>query len=475
MEIIQQIAVKAVEEIFELVKLTGLNDIGKTIKTLRPVVSRTVLSILTAFLEEMDEALVIGAKALRREDGITVKERNIPRIWLTELGELTYKRTYFRLRDGSFVYLLDHIIGVESYERISKELVADILQAATVKSYQQAIDTTKQEITRQTVHNRLVALDDLVMPVERVEETPETLDIFADEDHVHLTPKGKAIVPLVTITEGIDVSNPKRHKTIHPIHVAAFNMAPDAFKENVLAILTERYDLDRVKQINIHADCGSWIRGLQELIPHSRLILDGYHLEKELRSFLLLESAGCYSKAIRDSMRKEDGYEAFERYCENIYSKQTSEKGQEKVRKFVEYCANHWSAIVARMSKEACGSCTEPQVSHVLSDRLSRNPIAWSKDGLNRMTMLVVYTKNGGRVCAEDVRIRVDEQAKADYLEDGYARYSDYAKKQSDEMLNAKHDWSLFEHECDALGKVDGVFLLRKSLGAMRSLLDMVS
>ena len=475
MEIIQQIAVKAVEEIFESVKGTGLSDIGKTIKALTPVVSRTVLSILTAFLEKMDEDLVTGAKALRREDGITVKERSVSRTWLTELGELTYKRTYFRLRGGSFVYLLDHVIGVESYERISKELVADILQAATVKSYQQAIDSTKQEISRQTLHNRLVALDDLVIPVERVEETPETLDIFADEDHVHLTPKGQAIVPLVTITEGMDVSNPKRHKTIHPIHVAAFGMTPDAFKENVLAVLTQRYDLDKVKQINIHADGGQWIKNLQKLIPHSRLVLDGYHLEKELRSFLRLEGAGCYAGAIRNSMRKEDGYEAFERYCEAIFRKQTTEKGQEKVRDFVEYCANHWSAIVVRMSKETCGSCTEPQVSHVLSDRLSRNPIAWSKEGLNRMTMLVVYTKNGGKVCAKDVRIRVNEQAKASFHEDGYARYSDYAKKQSDEMLNVKHDWSLFEHECDALGKVDGVYLLRKSVGAMKPLLEMVS
>ena len=475
MEIIQQIAVKAVEEIFESVKITGLNDIGKTIKALTPVVSRTVLSILTAFLEEMDESLVIGAKALRREDGITVKERGVSRVWLTELGELNYKRTYFRLRDGSFVYLLDHIIGVETYERISKELVADILQAATVKSYQQAIDSTKQELSRQTVHNRLVALDDLAMPVERVEEAPKTLDIFADEDHVHLTPKGQAIVPLVTITEGMDVSNPKRHKTIHPIHVAAYGMTPDAFKENVRAVLTERYDLDKVKQINVHADGGAWIQGLQQLIPHSRLVLDGYHLEKELRSFLRLEGAGCYAGIIRDSMRKEDGYEAFERYCESIYNKQTTEKAQKKVRDFVAYCANHWSAIVVRMSKETCGSCTEPQVSHVLSDRLSRNPIAWSKDGLNRMTMLVVYTKNGGKVCAEDVRIRVNEKAKAAFHEDGYARYSEYAKKQSDEMLNVKHDWSLFEHEYDALGKVDGIYLLRKSVGAMKPLLEMVS
>ena len=475
MEIIQQIAVKAVEEIFESVNVTGLSDIGKTIKALTPVVSRTVLNLLAAFLEKMDEALVTGAKSLRREDGITVKERGVPRTWLTELGELTYKRTYFRLRDGSFVYLLDHIIGVESYERISKELVADILQSATVKSYQQAIDSTKQEISRQTLHNRLVALDDLVMPVERVEKTPETLDIFADEDHVHLTPKGQAIVPLVTITEGIDVSNPKRHKTIHPIHVAAYGMTVEAFKENVLAVLTERYDLEKVKQINIHADCGPWIHGLQQLIPHSRLVLDGYHLEKELQSFLRLEGASCYAKAIRDSMHKEDGYETFERYCEKIFSKQTSEKGQDKVRKFVEYCANHWNAIVVRMSKETCGSCTEPQVSHVLSDRLSRNPIAWSKEGLNRMTMLVVYTKNGGRVCAENVRIRVNEQAKATFHEDGYAKYCDYAKKQSDAMLNVKHDWSLFEHECDALGKVDGVYLLRKSVGAMKPLLEMVS
>ena len=475
MDIIQQIAVKAVEEIYESVKETGLNDIGKTIKALTPVVSRTVLNIVTAFLESMDEDLASGAKALRKEDGITVKERDVPRSWLTELGELTYKRTYFRLRDGSFVYLLDHIIGVESYERISKEVVADILQAATVKSYQQAIESTKQDISRQTVHNRLVALDDLVMPVERVEETPETLDIFADEDHVHLTPKGQAIVPLVTITEGIDISNPKRHKTIHPIHVAAFGMEPDAFKENVLAVLTERYDLEKVKQINIHGDSGPWIRGLQELIAHSRLVLDGYHLEKELGSFQRLEGAGSYAKAIRDSMCKEDGYKAFERYCKAIFIKQTTEKGQDKVRKFVEYCANHWGAIVVRMSKKTCGSCTEPQVSHVLSERLSRNPIAWSKEGLNRMTMLVVYTKNGGKVSAEDVRIRVNKQAKTAFREDGYARYSEYAKKQSDEMLNVKLDWSLFEHECDALGKVDGVYLLRKSIGALKPLLELVS
>ena len=475
MDSIQQIAIRAIEGICKKIQEVGLEDVGRLAKVLLPESTRMTLEIIESCIEGMDQSLVSAAKAQRRKDGITVKERAVERVLTTELGELRYKRTYFTLPDGTYAYILDHLIGVEAYERFSKELIAEVLEAATVKSYQHAIDSTKQDMSRQTVHNRLVALDDLVTPVERVEEAPDTLDIFVDEDHVHLTPRGKAIVPLVTITEGMDTSNPKRHKTIHPIHVAGFGMTAEAFRENVNAVLTERYDLDEVKQINVHGDGAPWIEALQQLIPHSQPVLDGYHLEKELRSFLRLEGAKQYAAAIRQAMKKEDGYEAFERYCESIFQHQTTEKGQEKVRSFVEYCANRWSAIVVRMNKETCGSCTESQVSHVLSDRLSRNPIAWSKDGLGRMTMLVVYTKNGGKLRGEDVRIRVNDESRTAFKEDGYAIYRDYANKQADEALRAKHDWSLFEHESADLGKVDWIYMLRKSLGSQLSLAELVS
>lgn len=475
MDIIQQIARKMVEEICSAIENIGLTDIGKTVKALQPIVAGTVLDIVGACIDQMDTALVAGAKALRRNDGITVKERNVPRTILTELGELTYRRTYFQKKDGTFLYLLDHMIGVTEYERISRELIADILQATAVSSYQQAIDTTKQEISRQTVHNRLVALDDLTADVERVKDTPEVLDLFADEDHAHLTPKGSAIVPLVTITEGMDTSDPKRHRTIQPLHIGAYGMEQAAFNENVLAVLTERYDLEKVKQINVHADGGKWIQGLQELLPNSRPVMDGYHLEKYLKAFLRLEGAQPYAAAIRKAMTKEDGYEAFERYCSSIYDKQTTERGREKVSKFTGYCASHWDAIVLRMQKKVCGSCTEAMISHVLSERLSRNPIAWSKNGLSKMTMLVVYQKNGGRVHGNNIRIRAGKQAKADFFENGYAKYRDYAQKQADEVLKAKHDWSLFERDCSLPGKVDGVYLIRKSFGATKPLLDLVS
>ena len=101
--------------------------------------------------------------------------------------------------------------------------------------------------------------------------------------------------------------------------------------------------------------------------------------------------------------------------------------------------------------------------------------IAWSKDGLNRMTMLVVYTKNGGKVHGEDVRVRVNSEARNGFKEDGYAIYRDYAIKQADEVLKVKHDWSIFEHERADLGKVDWLYMLRKSLGSLLSLEKLVS
>lgn len=475
MQIIQQIVVQAVEEICKTIQITGLEDIGKVIKSLQPVTNNMVLEIVQSCIAEMDRSLVEAAKAQRRVDGITVKQRNVERTITTELGDLCYSRTYFTLADGSYSYLVDHLIGVESYERISRELVADILQASSEFSYEKAIRTRKQTISRQTVHNRLTGLRDITVPAERREESPETLDIFADEDHVHLKPKGKAIVPLVTITEGIDESNPRRHATIHPLHVAAYGMAADAFRENVLAVMTQRYELDKVKQINIHGDGGSWIQGLQQVIPRSRFVLDGYHLERELRSFLRLKGAGHYAGVIRQAMSREDGYEDIERYCGKILEGQETGEGQNKVRRFVEYCARHWEAIVIRMSRGTCGSCTESQVSHVLSERLSRNPIAWSKEGLNRMTMLVVYRENGGVVTGEDVRIRRDERSKTEFHEDGYARYRDYAIKQADEVLKGKYDWSIFEQEKEGHGKIDGIYLIRKSLGSIKPLARMIS
>ena len=89
--------------------------------------------------------------------------------------------------------------------------------------------------------------------------------------------------------------------------------------------------------------------------------------------------------------------------------------------------------------------------------------------------MLVVYTKNGSKIHGENVRIRINSEARNGFREDGYATYRDYAIKQTDEVLKSKYDWSIFEHEHPDLGKVDWIYMLRKSLGSQQSLEKLVS
>ena len=184
MNSIQQIVVKTLDVICKTIQNISLDNVGKLANTLQPAANNMILEILKVCIEEMDNALVIAAKAQRRAEGITIKEREVERSVLTDLGELHYRRTYFMLPDRTYAYLVDYLIGVEAYERVTKEFIAEILQLSTVKSYQQAVDFKGQALTRQTVHNRLVVLKDLAVPIAKAAETPEKLDIFADEDHL---------------------------------------------------------------------------------------------------------------------------------------------------------------------------------------------------------------------------------------------------------------------------------------------------
>ena len=118
--IITQVTVNLVEEILKSIEKNGISDIGKTAESLLSVLKGGALELLSAVIEETDSA-VLNAKKERKIDGITIKQRNVPRTVLTSLGELSFKRTYFQLADGSMAYLTDQLIGIGSFERVTKE------------------------------------------------------------------------------------------------------------------------------------------------------------------------------------------------------------------------------------------------------------------------------------------------------------------------------------------------------------------
>ena len=237
-DIIAQQLVKMQAEILGKIREDVLGDIGKTAEGLFQVVKENTCELVRAILEATDTAIA-EARAVRKADGLKVKERGVKRSLHTSLGEIEYRRTYYETAKGEHIYLLDHLIGVESYERVSKALCAKLVNLAAEMSYGKSVGVSEADVSRQTVSNKVNALREVVQDVERIKETPEELHLFADEDHVHLKDGRNAIVPLVTISGGIDKSDPKRHRLVDPLHIAGYGMEAETFNDQVEACVNE--------------------------------------------------------------------------------------------------------------------------------------------------------------------------------------------------------------------------------------------
>lgn len=465
--IIQQITLNMVEKVLKVLEQDGIQSVEKSIKQLQNIVNPAILEIITAVIAEMDEALVAASKE-RRKDGIVIKQRHVKRELLTELGVLRYERTYFDTKDDRLC-LIDHLIGVEPYERISKELCATLVQNAADVSMAKAASNAGAPVSRQTVNNKVLALSEVVIQAEHSPVTPPELHLFADEDHTHMKTGRAGIVPLVTVTEGIDTSK-KRHSTVNAVHFEGFGLDNNSFFEGISSYLNKRYDMDNVKCVYVHADGGAWINKASDWLPNVRRVMDGYHLEKRYRQLSRIPGACSYMRAIRRAVREND-FEKFVGYCATIMKKQY-DKGKTDINDFIGFMQNNWDEIVLREQNEVCGSCTEPLVSHILSSRLSRNPLAWSEHGLSQMAMLRVYTQNGGVVKAEDIRIsnsKAQNKADAGSRRFGFAKYRAYADQQIKEFLSKKLDWSIFDPPKAGSGKLDASHMLLKAYGTVHN------
>jgi hypothetical protein len=465
--IIQKIAEKYITRVVGFLQESGITSIGQAAQQLHGLTKEMTLEILGVSLEQMDLALVEANKA-RRDDGLRIKERDVPRIVMTALGDLRYTRTYFEDKAvGKRYYLLDHLIGVAPYERLSRELCASLVQEAADTSMGNAARTLDVPVSRQTVNNRVLALNEVYVDPKPTKATPSELHVFADEDHVHMKNGRNAIVPLVTVTEGIDDSK-KRHKSINPVHFEGFGIDNQDFFKGILGFLHEQYDMGQVKHIYVHADGGQWIKAAEDWLPNVQFAMDGFHLEKRLRQLSRLPGAACRMGTIRKAI-EEDELTSFIAQCAKI-DENLDKAAREKLTDHVNFIRNHWDAIVFRMQHSVCGSCTEPLVSHVLSKRLSRNPLAWSERGLQQMAMLRVYTKNGGVVTAKDVRVsrsKDAQEADGKLPANGYAKYRNLADKQVNDFLSTKCNWDLFSPPPRGNGKLDATGMLKKAFGSL--------
>jgi hypothetical protein len=391
-----------------------------------------IINMMKIYVENLDKEIKADKK-WRRKNGIVVERNNDKREIFTKFGVLTYHRTYFYdKKNDTYIYLVDTVLGIDPYDRISTAVAADMVEYSGDNSYAKSSQyTTGGLISRQTVMNKTRKLKEekLKMEAEGPKRKMQVIHIDADEDHVALQNGKNAIVPLITIYEGTKRIG-KRGKCINPYHIHGYGQNPEETWLKVANYIYDRYDIDYLKRIYIHGDGALWIKTGQEWLPKSKMVLDKYHLNKAI----LKATAGQeqYRKSIYRSIYEGNWIEFCKLVTELKHGVQSPKK-RERIHEFRTYIKNNWEAITIYKEEGVSGSCTEGHISHILSSRFSSRPMGWSKKGLKTIADIRIYCQNGGKITPNHfTKVNLQYKIKKETIKKGKEVFS----KTTHEKLN---------------------------------------
>ena len=472
--IILQIVTETAQNFLNYFQANGLGTLDKMAGDMKLISDEMTARTLAAFIDSADES-ICDAKKERKQDGVKVHQRSVPRTLFTALGNFTYNRTYFDTDFGK-VYLLDDILGVSPYDRIDAGVSARLVNAAATHSYGRSADIVAGgNVSRQSAWNKAMNTGEVAYVPERVDCTPGTLHIFADEDHVPMQDGSNAIVALVTVCAGKQPVSKGRNELIEPFHVQGYGMDKDTLWGYVYALCAEKFDMDLVGSVFIYGDGAAWIKGGLDVFPGAVYSLDTFHFRKRMRGLFSGEVGSKF--ALKAYAAVSNGDEAnFEATAKAMLAAllDTLPEGRAKERKAkrvgddIGYISNNWDAIQNSRLPGIIGSCTEAMVSHVLSERLSRNPMGWSKKGLSKMAMIRVFVLNGGEITPADT-ISWKHSERRDRVADKIEKYDNIVRLQHEDIFKDAKNWRWFERDNKISGKTTGTKVVLDALGKIRN------
>jgi hypothetical protein len=369
--------------------------------TLKEKADTFLLNMIKAYLENLDQALVED-KTGRRQQGLVIERRGDQREQYLLFGQLTFKRTYFYDKiNKEYTYLLDKAVGIESYERISGNVVKELIEHASESSYQESTrHVTGGAISRQTVMKRLHSLQGLKVKEPASKRDVKVLYVNADEDHAALQSGRNTIVPLISIHEGIKKEGQRGH-CINPHFISSHGKMNEQLWLEAAEWIYNAYKVDSIERIYLHGDGAPWIKEGLNWLPKARAVLDSYHLNKAI---LTVTSRQVDKRADLYKALSKGDKEAYLAIIKGLKQDAKEEGEKKRIQDFHRYITNNWAGVIIHGQEECGGSCTEGHVSHVLSSRLSSRPMAWSREGLRVMAELRAYKKSGGKIEIEHLK-----------------------------------------------------------------------
>lgn len=439
---------------------------------IQETVNNLGIKVIEETLEVMDEMICNSPKRKKHWHVEAHDQKDL----LTPLGKVTFSKTLYahkqnRTSEGKqeMCYLLDKALGFTENERMTDDVIAQIYEEAVQTSYRRGGEAASinDKVSKSAVKDLLHKTKfppNFIAPKKK--KVVGELHIEADEDHFHLQfqeEKGDleigknnrknndAISKLIYIHEGIVPESPgsKRNKLVgvHYFCRGTKQSNQDLWRE-IYDYIDATYDLEKVRKIYIHSDGGTWIKEGMKNIVGAKFILDEFHLSKYVSKMVrhMLDT----KEDARSEVYKTIQYENKKTFVElaNHLKEYTKDDGIiKRIEEGEKYILNNWTAAKARLKRISgvVGSSTEGHVYHILSKRMSTDPLGWSRHGAEQMARLLEYHFNKGDMLelakyqkqvlpiaagAEELAMSASEMLKSERrqrtrLQQEYAKYSD--------------------------------------------------
>lgn len=241
-------------------------------------------------------------------------------------------------------------------------------------------------VSRQTVFNLVKKLKTIEAPVQAKIREIKDIYIEADEDHIHLNDGNPAEMKLVYVHEGRE--NTKERSVLkNPHYFVSIDTDPDQIWNDVSDYILSNY---RAYKSNVHlsGDGAPWIKAGVRIMPHVQYHIDKFHLHKAMINI----SNG--NKQMQARLRR-CVYKGTVQDMQSIVTSICTSELKSKRRRDIMRSALYVQSNMPYISKEACCSA-EGHISHVLSARMSSRPMAWSRDGAERIAKLRAFMFNKG-------------------------------------------------------------------------------
>ena len=381
--------------------LNNILDNNLFLHQLENHISLSTNSLNLDILKEILEYLDLEYKNSKQRKELYHVQQTRPRTLITSLGIVTFNKTYYKSKkkiNGKYLYYsyLEDYLGIDKWAKLSLSCEVNLINNALDNGCSWASKNTipNYVISRQTISNKIKNINYNYTDTPQKRETPKTLYIEADEVHANLQSRKKEkknkIVPVILTHEGHKEDFVKKKELKNTHYIASSILKTDKLWEETYKYLDTVYDLNKVDNIFLSSDGGSWITGYDIAFPNIIFVLDKFHYKKALNYIFKKEPV---ITQIADSYLRNKMVDEFKLLVKaqcQLYPNQEKDMIKKQ-----NYLINHIDGIINQNHPDyKCPCSMEGHISNKYAKFITSRPHSYSLDGLENSVQLLTMKAN---------------------------------------------------------------------------------